>query len=180
MKRFLLLAAAALTLGGCSLETTAPPGSADPSDRATETFSPSLNIVISQMTKTEAGCYYKDLSVGTGETLTGNAIVTESYLGLLKDGSVFTQTLSTTVALGTLVGGLQDAMRGMKAGGDVGGTDEPHQDIVRRVAKLPGPVALAHIAIDVDRRQRHSGSPVLPRARSGSGGCSTTKRYRLI
>jgi FKBP-type peptidyl-prolyl cis-trans isomerase FkpA len=118
MKRFLLLAVAALSLAGCSLETTAPTGSPDPSDPATETFNPNMNIVISQMTKTEAGCYFRDVAVGGGAVVTGNTIVTVSYLGLLKDGSVFSQVISATVPLNQLVGGLQDAMRGMKAGGE--------------------------------------------------------------
>jgi FKBP-type peptidyl-prolyl cis-trans isomerase FkpA len=118
MKRFLMLAVTALSLAGCSLETPAPTGSPDPSDPATETFNPKFNLVIAEMTKTDAGCYFKDVSVGTGATLTGNTIVTVTYLGMLKDGSVFSQTISQTVELSRLVGGLQDAMRGMKAGGE--------------------------------------------------------------
>ena len=114
-----MLAAAVLSLSACNLDVVDPAAeNPNPSDPATESFNPNMKIDISTMTKTAAGTYYKDVTVGTGTTLSGNAVVTMSYLGLLKDGSWFAQAEDQTVVLGTLVGGLQDGMPGMRVGGE--------------------------------------------------------------
>lgn len=120
MKRFLTLATAALSLAACNLDTTNPQQNPFPSDPATETFAADMHIDLSTMTKTPAGAYYKDVTVGTGTELTGNAnpLVTMSYLGLLKNGAVFSQGLRESILLGALVGGLQEAMPGMHIGGE--------------------------------------------------------------
>lgn len=120
MKRVLMLAAAVVAIVGCNLDVPVPTGgSLDPSDPTKETFAPGLNIDISRMTKTEAGTFYRDTIVGTGATLTSSdAVIIWSYLGLLKSGQVFTTGANETTTLTAQVGGLRDAMRGMKVGGE--------------------------------------------------------------
>src|SRR5689334_867230 len=81
---FGLLAAA--TLAGCSLNT----GPANnPTDPATETFASSLGVNIATMTKTQSGDYYKDIAVGTGPVISGNAQIGFDYSGYIKDGTLF-------------------------------------------------------------------------------------------
>jgi len=120
MKRVLLLATVVLTIAGCSLEVPAPNGgNIEPSDPTTETFAPGLNINIARMTKTAAGTFYRDTIVGTGATLTNSeAVMIWSYLGVLKNGQVFATATNETTTLAAQVGGLRDAMRGMKVGGE--------------------------------------------------------------
>jgi FKBP-type peptidyl-prolyl cis-trans isomerase len=116
IRRYLPVIAAFL-FGACNLDVPNPAND-PPSDPATETFEPKLGIDISKMQKTAAGTYYKDLVVGTGATLTGNTVIVMSYLGMLKNAAAFASEIKQTVALGSLVGGLQDAMPGMKVGGE--------------------------------------------------------------
>src|ERR1700730_2571308 len=96
MKRLFLVLSAA-TLVACNLDVAQPPD--NPSDPATETFAAALNINIATMQKTTAGTYYKDVTVGTGTTLTKPQIVIMSYAGLLKDGSLFAQGVSQQVSV---------------------------------------------------------------------------------
>jgi FKBP-type peptidyl-prolyl cis-trans isomerase len=120
MKRLAALIAIAMTIAACNLDVVDPnEGDPNPSDPTTETFAASLNIDISKMSKSPNGAYYKDITVGTGAELTANAgVVVMSYLGLLKDGGAFAQGLQQTVIVGNLVGGLRDAMPGMRVGGE--------------------------------------------------------------
>jgi FKBP-type peptidyl-prolyl cis-trans isomerase len=119
VKRLLILFAA-LSLGACNLDVPAPAGAnAGPSDPTKETFSDSLKINLSTMIKTAAGSYYKDAKIGTGTELTlANSVIVISYLGFLKNGNLFAAGSSETQSFGNLVGGLRDAMRGMKVGGE--------------------------------------------------------------
>ena len=115
------IVAVAATLGACNLDVGMPPN--NPSDPATETFAPSLQIDIASMQKTTAGIYYKDLKVGTGGALTVSAtgFVVLSYLGLLKDGTRFAQALSQTMGLTALPPGMLDGLAGapaMREGGE--------------------------------------------------------------
>jgi FKBP-type peptidyl-prolyl cis-trans isomerase len=112
----------ALALAGC-LDTTAPPAGSNP---ATETFATnltSMGVNISQMTKTASGTYYKDLTVGTGATLsagtaTVNTNVTFDYTGWLKTGVQFDTGTGASAALGSLIFGFVDGMIGMNVGGE--------------------------------------------------------------
>jgi FKBP-type peptidyl-prolyl cis-trans isomerase len=120
MKRVLLVVAAVVSMVGCNLDVPVPTGgSLDPSDPTKETFAPGLNIDIARMTKTAAGTFYRDTIVGTGATLTSSdAVIVWSYLGVLKNGQVFATAANETASLSGQVGGLRDAMRGMKVGGE--------------------------------------------------------------
>ena len=119
MKRFALLFAVAVSLAACNLDTTPPGSSTEPSDPATETFHDSLKINIATMTRTAAGDYYKDVTIGTGATLTTpNTVIVVSYLGFLKNAAVWASVYQQTTILAGLVGGLQDGMIGMKVGGE--------------------------------------------------------------
>jgi FKBP-type peptidyl-prolyl cis-trans isomerase len=117
MKRLFLLLAT-ITLAGCGLESTGPAN--NPTDPATETFASSLGIDLSTMTETSSGDYYKDLTVGTGNVINGDAIVAFTYSGYLKDGTQF-QTgainLSDNEAVSALILGMQDDLQGMRVGG---------------------------------------------------------------
>jgi FKBP-type peptidyl-prolyl cis-trans isomerase len=119
MKRVLWLAAAVVSLTGCNLDVAAPGGgNLEPSDPAKETFDASLKVDIPNMTKTAAGTYYKDFKVGTGTALTSNTVIVYSYVGFLKGGSTFGTVFQQTIVFGSLLGGLQDGMMGMKVGGE--------------------------------------------------------------
>ena len=91
MKRLLFLLTAVASLAACNLDVPAPTfgGNLEPSNPDTETFNPILKIDLSKMTKTAAGTYFSDYSVGTGLTLTGDRQVSISYKGVLKNASLF-------------------------------------------------------------------------------------------
>ena len=114
MKRFLFLLAT-VTLAGCNLSTGPK---VIPSDPATETFASSLGIDIPSMTKTTAGDYYKDLTVGTGAAVAGDALVGFAYVAYLTTGVAFTSgSIPSGKRLDQVILGLQDGMQGMKVGG---------------------------------------------------------------
>jgi len=127
--RRLLLVFTTLVLGGCLGGTTEVTDT--PSDPATETFASSLNINIAQMQKTANGVYYKDVTVGTGATLTSTSgiplttpkNITIAYNGFLKNGALFDTSSDLTGQTATFdlsgaVVGFQDGMLGMNIGGE--------------------------------------------------------------
>jgi FKBP-type peptidyl-prolyl cis-trans isomerase FkpA len=116
MKRILMVLATVLS-AACNLDTQ-PLASNNPSDPTTETFAANLKINIATMQKTANGTYYRDAVVGTGLTITGPQIVVMTYLGFLKDGSLFISGEQEQVSMSILPFGLQDAMSGMKEGGE--------------------------------------------------------------
>ncbi len=115
MKRLLLLLST-VVIAGCSLATTEV---ADiPSDPTTETYNPALNIDLTKFTRTTNGVYYRDLTVGTGATLTGTPTVQFTYAGLLTNGTIFDQQVNYIAPLAGLVYGLQEGLQGMQVGGE--------------------------------------------------------------
>ncbi len=120
MRRLLmLLAVAGLTACNLDVPQDAANNAPDvPSQPDTETFAANLNINISQMTKTAAGDYYKDLRQGSGATLTTPRIVVFSYRTFLKTGVIVDQAVSLQQDLNQVVRGLQDGMIGMVEGGE--------------------------------------------------------------
>lgn len=114
--RRLSLVLGLVLLSACNLDVATTPD--QPTDPAKETFASSLNIDISQMTKTADGDYYKDLKVGSGDALTAPGPVDMEYAGYLKTGALFDQGTLTQFDLRGSVVGLQDGMIGMRAGGE--------------------------------------------------------------
>jgi len=115
MKRLLLLVGA-LALGGC-LDTTAP----TTSDPSKETFAASLGVNLAEMKKTVSGTYFKDITVGTGASLTNPSAltnVTVDYTGYLTSGSQFDTGTDATFPLGNVIFGFVDGMIGMNVGGE--------------------------------------------------------------
>src|SRR5215813_4812920 len=120
MKRILVFLAAVASLTACNLDVPAPTlgGSDFPSNPDTETFNLNPPIDLSKMTKTSSGTYFFDYKVGTGLELSGDHRVLISFVGFLKNGSLFTSRDSLSIATDSLIKGLQDAMPGMKEGGE--------------------------------------------------------------
>ena len=94
-----------------------------PSDPSKETFAPSLGVDIAAMTKTEAGVWYLDLKLGTGNMVqsTSKDTITDSmtinYIGFIKDGSQFDNGTGLTFTPGAVVPGMRSGLFGMKVGG---------------------------------------------------------------
>lgn len=92
----------------------------NPSNPATETFDPSLNINLAEWTKTPSGVYEQEVVPGSGETLTTPTRVAVYYIAYLPNGTVVDQQrqrpfifdLRTNAAFGIV-----DGMMGMKVGG---------------------------------------------------------------
>ena len=111
---------AAATLAGCTLDTGPKDINTDP---ATETFAASLGVDIPTMTKTQAGDYYKDIKVGTGDAIAGDAEVAFKYTGYIKDGRAFESesvalNSPTPATISGLIIGLRDGLQGMQRGGE--------------------------------------------------------------
>lgn len=119
MRRILALAGA-LSLSAClNLNVDAPTGvENNPSDPATETFASSLHIDLSTMQKTSSGVYYRDVTVGTGDSLSLQNSVTVSYLIFLKNAALVTQQLNVTESLTAEPQGFRDGVAGMRVGGE--------------------------------------------------------------
>jgi FKBP-type peptidyl-prolyl cis-trans isomerase len=115
MRRLLLLLGT-LALAGCLNNNDA--GDGTPSDPATETFASNLHIDIASMTKTAAGDYYKDVVGGTGGTIVAPVEVVITYAGFLTNGASFDAGTSIMLNLAGSVFGFQDAMLGMRVGGE--------------------------------------------------------------
>ena len=115
MRRSILLLCS-LLLAGCNLDVPVPENS--PSDPTTEGFAPGLNINIATMQKTASGVYYKDVTVGTGNTLTSKRVVLVDYNLYLTNGARIDFGNLATVDLTNAITGFGDGMLGMKEGGE--------------------------------------------------------------
>lgn len=115
--RLLIALAAAAALTSCLSLNVDGPGT-EPSDPAHETFAPGLNVDISKMQRTPSGVYYKDGPLGSGGAFTGLGTVTISFVGYLKNGSLFQQGSAVQIVLGNEIVGLQEGMQGMHPGGE--------------------------------------------------------------
>ena len=116
----MLALAGALSLSAClNLNVDAPAGvENNPSDPASESFASSLHIDLSTMQKTSSGVYYRDVTVGTGDSLTLQNSVTVSYLIFLKNAALITQQLNLTENLTAEPQGFRDGVSGMRVGGE--------------------------------------------------------------
>jgi FKBP-type peptidyl-prolyl cis-trans isomerase FkpA len=93
------------------------------------TFAPSLGVDLASSTKTASGLYYKDVTVGTGATLTPGQLVGVYYDGYYADGTHFDHRLpadsttppatpfSFTLGRGQVIAGFDEGVTGMKIGG---------------------------------------------------------------
>ena len=100
----------------CNDEIT---GLEPPSNPATETFAPSLNVNIAQMTKLPGGTYIQDIAVGTGaEVVARTDTVWVTYAGFLKDGKLFNSGTNVKFDPANLVKGFGAGLVGMKVGGE--------------------------------------------------------------
>ena len=90
------------------------------SDPATETFAPSLNVNIAQMTKLPNGVYIQDITVGTGDEIVAKTDTAwANYARFLKDGRLIDSGNNTKFELpGLLIPGFSTGMVGMKVGGE--------------------------------------------------------------
>jgi FKBP-type peptidyl-prolyl cis-trans isomerase len=90
-----------------------------PSNPATETFAPSLNVDIGQMTKLPNGTYIKDITVGTGaEIVAKTDSIWITYAGFLKDGKLFDSGTNIRFDPAGLIKGMSTGVMGMKVGGE--------------------------------------------------------------
>ena len=116
--RYLACLVLSLVLAAC----TSPDRCAaiNPSNPATETYDPTLNINLATWTKTASGVYQQDVVVGTGETLLSPTVVDVYYVAYLPNGTVVDQQLQRPFEfdLRTITAfGILDGMLGMNVGG---------------------------------------------------------------
>ena len=115
MKRILTLFALVAAATACNNEVV---GLEPPSDPATETFDPSLNVNLSQMTKLPGGTYIRDLTIGTGDSVKATTdTVWVTYSGWLKDGKLFDSGTNTKMLPGEVVAGFRAGLINMRVGG---------------------------------------------------------------
>jgi FKBP-type peptidyl-prolyl cis-trans isomerase len=113
-----------LTLAAC-LGNTADPVLATVE---TTTFAPALGVNLTSSTKTVSGLYYRDITVGTGATLTKGQTVGVYYDGYFSDGTRFDHRLASDatpppsplsfiLGNGALIAGFEEGVTGMQVGG---------------------------------------------------------------
>jgi FKBP-type peptidyl-prolyl cis-trans isomerase FkpA len=81
------------------------------------TFAPALNVNLATSTKTASGLYYRDITVGTGKTVTAGDTLNVKYVGQLADGSVFDSGTYRTIIPGNVIQGWNEGLIGVKIGG---------------------------------------------------------------
>jgi FKBP-type peptidyl-prolyl cis-trans isomerase FkpA len=89
------------------------------------TFAAGLNVNLAQSTKTATGLYYRDLTVGTGNTATGTSQIGVYYTGFFPNGQKFDERASPSAPLVETLGqtpakfikGWEEGIVGMKVGG---------------------------------------------------------------
>lgn len=114
MKHMALLAAAVL-FAACNNEIT---GLGPPSDPATETFAPSLNIDLSQMEQLPNGVYIEDILVGGGDSVTDRTdTLWVTYTGWLVNGNEFDRGTNTAFEPDFVVEGFRTGLHGLRVGG---------------------------------------------------------------
>jgi len=119
MVRQLASLAICVALAGC---LTSPDRCAAvmPSDPTTDTFAPSLNVDLSQMTRTTAGVFEQDIVVGTGAALTTPTTVQVFYVAYLPNGTIVDQSLQQPFTFDLRTNsarGIIDGMLGMQESG---------------------------------------------------------------
>ena len=116
--RYLACLVLSLALAACTSPDRC--GATNPSNPATETFDPSLNINLAQWMKTASGVYEQEVVIGTGDPLTTPANVAVYYVAYLPNGSVVDQQLQRPFIFDLRTNaafGIVDGMMGMNVGG---------------------------------------------------------------
>lgn len=85
-------------------------------------YAPSLEVDLSQMTRTASGLYYRDLLVGRGPVATSGERVRVAYSGWLADGSLFDRSpdgrpYGFVLGRGQVIPGWDEGVNGMRVGG---------------------------------------------------------------
>lgn len=87
------------------------------------TFASSLGVNLATSTRTPSGMYYRDITVGSGATLTAGQQVGVYYAGALVNGSQFdarqapSTPFSFKLGSGQVIRGWDEGVAGMKIGG---------------------------------------------------------------
>jgi FKBP-type peptidyl-prolyl cis-trans isomerase len=86
------------------------------------TFGTNLNVNLAASTKTASGLYYRDIAVGTGQTVLATDSVKVFYQGALSSGQIFGQNLGQApfefrLGKGTVIQGWDEGLVGMKVNG---------------------------------------------------------------
>ena len=124
----LTLLVATLAVAACSRrakpEAAAPPAPVLETSGQPENlrYAPSLQVDLSQMTRTASGLYYRDILVGRGNVATGGQRVRVAYSGWLADGSLFDQSpagrpYAFILGRGQVIEGWDQGVSGMRVGG---------------------------------------------------------------
>jgi len=116
-----LLRRSAVLLATIVLAACGDSGPTAPSIEET-TFDPSLGVDLSQMTKTESGLYWRDLTVGTGATAEVYESVKVGYTLWLANGTKIEESapsapITFTIGRGQVIQGWDQGVPGMKEGG---------------------------------------------------------------
>jgi FKBP-type peptidyl-prolyl cis-trans isomerase len=116
-RRRVATAILSLAIVACQ-DSTAPDLGSDP---ATETYSPDLEVDLTQMTKLSDALYVQDQVVGTGARADIGSTVSVNYAGFLANGTRFTPdaTVPFFFVLGSryVIDGWEQGLIGMKVGG---------------------------------------------------------------
>jgi peptidylprolyl isomerase len=125
LQRFLSLLLP-LALVACLSSSTTDPAFAS---IETTTFAPALGVNLAASTRTASGLYYRDITVGTGATLTKGQKVGVYYDGYYYEGTPFDHRLASdsttppatpytfTLGSGSVIAGFDEGVTGMKIGG---------------------------------------------------------------
>ena len=122
MRRLLRLASASAVLlltGACSSD----PVSVREADPATASYAAALNVNIAEMTRTNRGLYYLDVTEGNGTPVVGGDHVLVHYTGWFVNGTQFDTSrdgegpIDFVLGRGEVIQGWEQGLAGMKIGG---------------------------------------------------------------
>jgi FKBP-type peptidyl-prolyl cis-trans isomerase len=114
----LLLGAALAGCGQDAAENAAATGAPEE-----VTYARQLDVDLSNMTRTESGLYYRDLSPGTGPVAQAGSPVKVHYTGWLPNGFKFDSSrdagepFSFALGEGNVIAGWDEGVAGMRVGG---------------------------------------------------------------
>jgi FKBP-type peptidyl-prolyl cis-trans isomerase len=100
-----------------------PINNVTPATVETTTFEPSLGVDVAASTRTQSGLYYRDITVGTGETISAGDSAGVYFLGSLSTGTAFDSVKAPSnpalfkVGDLRLIQGFEEGVVGMKVGG---------------------------------------------------------------